>query len=38
MDKQIETSVQLADDVVDMRALLDIEVLSIGGGDVLVCI
>ncbi len=36
MDKSIETSVELAQDQVDFRALLDIEILSIGGGDVIV--
>ncbi len=34
MEKQIDTSVELAQDAIDFRALLDIEILSIGGGDV----
>ncbi len=33
MDKQIETTVELAQDQVDFRTLLDIEILAIGGGD-----
>ena len=33
MDKQIETTVEISQDLVDFRALLDIEVLSIGGGE-----
>ena len=33
MDKQIETTIELAQDQVDLRPLLDIEILSIGGGD-----
>ena len=36
MDKQIETTVELAQDQTDFRALLDVEILSIGGGDVIV--
>ena len=36
MEKQIETTVELAQDQVDFRALLDIEILSIGGGDTIV--
>ncbi len=36
MEKQIETTVELAQDQIDFRALLDIEILSIGGGDVIV--
>ncbi len=34
MQKQIDSSVELAQDAVDFRALLDVEILSIGGGDV----
>ena len=33
MDKQIETTVELSQDLVDFRTLLDIEVLVIGGGE-----
>ena len=33
MENQIETSVELAQDQVDFRALLDIEIVSIGGGE-----
>ena len=33
MDKHIETSVELAQDQVDLRTLLDTEILSIGGGE-----
>ena len=36
MEKQIETTAQLAHDEIDFRALLDIEILSIGGGDTIV--
>ena len=36
MENQIETTVELAQDQVDFRALLDIEILSIGGGDTIV--
>ena len=36
MEKQIETTVELAQDLVDFRALLDIEILSIGGGEAVV--
>ena len=36
MEKQIETTVELATDRVDFRSLLDIEILSIGGGDTIV--
>ena len=36
MEMQIETTVDLAQDQTDFRALLDIEILSIGGGDVIV--
>ena len=38
MEKQIETSVELAQEQVDFRALLDIEILSIGGGEAAVCL
>lgn len=38
MEKQIETSVELAQDELDFRALLDIEILSIGGGDIAVSV
>ena len=40
MEKQTETSVQLAQDQVDfdLRALLDVEILSIGGGEAAVCL
>ena len=33
MENQIENSVELAQDQVDFRALLDIEIVSIGGGE-----
>ena len=36
MEMQIETTVDLAQDQTYFRALLDIEILSIGGGDVIV--
>ena len=36
MEKQFETSVELAQEQVDFRALLDIEILSIGGGEAVV--
>ena len=36
MENQIETTVELAQHQVDFRALLDIEILSIGGGDTIV--
>ena len=36
MEKQIETSVELTQDQVDFRGLLDIEILSIGGGETVV--
>ena len=36
MDKQIEATVELAQDPIDLRALLDIEILSVGGGDAVV--
>ena len=36
MEKQIETSADLTQDQVDFRALLDIEILSIGGGEAVV--
>ena len=32
MEKQIETTVQLAQEQIDLRALLDMEVMLIGGG------
>ena len=38
MDKHIETSVELAQEQVDFRALLDVEILSIGGGEAAVCL
>ena len=38
MEKQIETTVELAQDQVDFRALLDTEILSIGGGEAAVCL
>ena len=34
MEKQIETTVELAQDLVDFRTLLDTEILLIGGGEV----
>ena len=36
MDKQIETTVAFAEDQVDFRNLLEIEILAIGGGEVIV--
>ena len=33
MNTQIEITVELTQDQVDFRALLDIEILAIGGGD-----
>ena len=33
MEKQIETSAELTQEQVDFRALLDIEILSVGGGE-----
>ena len=36
MENQIETSVQFSQDQVDFRALLDIEILWIGGGEAVV--
>ena len=33
MEKQVETTIEFAQDQVDFRALLDIEILAIGGGD-----
>ncbi len=36
MEKQIETTVELTQDQVDFRALLDIEIVSIGGGETVV--
>ena len=38
MEKQIITSDETVVDAFDFRALIDIEILSVGGGDVLVCI
>ena len=38
MEKQFETSVELAQEQVDFRVLLDIEILSIGGGEAAVCL
>ena len=38
MKTQIETPVQLAQDQVDFRALLDVEVLFIGGGEAAVAL
>ena len=38
MEKQIETTVVFADDQVDFRTLLDVEILSIGGGDIAVSV
>ena len=34
MEKQIETTVELAQDLVEFRTLLDTEILLIGGGEV----
>ncbi len=36
MEKQIETTVEIAQDQIDFRALLDIEIVSIGGGETVV--
>ena len=36
MQKQIETTMELTQDQVDFRALLDIEILSVGGGEAVV--
>ena len=36
MNTQIETTVELAQDQVDFRSLLEIEILAIGGGEVIV--
>ena len=36
MEKQIEAAVELTQDQVDFRALLDIEILSVGGGEAVV--
>ena len=33
MQKQIETTVELTQDQIDFRMLLDIEILSVGGGE-----
>ena len=38
MELQIETLVQLAQDQVDFRGLLDVEVLFIGGGEAAVAL
>ena len=38
MEKQFETSAELAQEQVDFRVLLDIEILSIGGGEAAVCL
>ena len=38
MEKQTQATVELAQDAVDFRALLDIEILSIGGGDIAVSV
>ena len=36
MNTQIEATTELAQDHVDFRALLDIEILAIGGGETVV--
>ncbi len=36
MEKQIETTVELTQGQFDFRALLDIEILSVGGGEAVV--
>ena len=36
MDKQVETTFEPIQDQVDFRGLLDIEIVSIGGGDTIV--
>ena len=36
MEKQIETTVELAQDQIDLRALLSTEIVLIGGGDYMV--
>ena len=36
MHTQIETTVELAQDQFDFRSLLEIEILAIGGGEVIV--
>ena len=36
MEKQIETTAELAPDQTDFRALVDIEIVSIGGGELVV--
>ena len=36
MEKQIETTVELAQDQIDLRALLNTEIVLIGGGDYMV--
>ena len=33
MEKQIETTVELAQDQIDLRALLNTEIVLIGGGE-----
>ena len=36
MEKQVETTVELAQDQIDLRALLNTEIVLIGGGDYMV--
>ena len=36
MNNQIETTVDLAQDQIDFRPLLDVEIVSIGGGETIV--
>ena len=36
MEKQIESSVELAEDQIDLRSLLDTEILLIAGGEAIV--
>ena len=38
MEKQIEATFELEQTEVDFRALLDIEILAIGGGDIAVSV
>ena len=38
MEKQTPTAVELTQDQVDFRDLLDIEILCIAGGDAAVCL
>ena len=38
MEKQTQTAVELTQDQVDFRDLLDIEIFYIGGGDAAVCL